>query len=249
MTQVRSGACLANSRFMNRLTVVLFLAMAGCKSNGADDAELKADDSPVQHSDISPRAPKGCGGGFYSVHYGDAYKTLREAEEFKPGLRDYYVRELSDRHNEYLDASISPTGRKEWFSSHKIAEKDQQCLSGLFDAIGAAAKRTLPNYRPRGYTHHDSGEESLMREAIKEEFPGAEVLGVGLKMANWEIEKHSNGIPSSRYKYGMVWLKSPAFEDGFCRIAYVNVVGDYAGGSSYADTKANYISVEPAGCR
>lgn len=117
------------------------------------------DNTPVQHSDISPKPPKGCGGGFYSVHYGDAYKTLREAEEYKPGLRDHYVRELSDRRNEYLLAGISANERKEWLTSHRIAEKDQPCLVPLFDEIGAAAKRTLPKYHPRGYTHHDSDEE------------------------------------------------------------------------------------------
>jgi hypothetical protein len=237
---------------MNRMTVwacACALAAAGCKKNAADsDAPIPADNTPVQHSDISPKPPKACGGAAFSIHYGDAYKTLREAEEYKPGLRDYYVRELSDRRNEYLLAGISPKQRTEWLTSHRIAEKDYPCFVPLFDELSAAAKRTLPKYRPRGYTHHESGEDNLISAAVKEQIPDAEVLGVGVKSPSWDIEKLNNGIPSLRYKYGMAWVKSATFDDGYCRIVYVNVVQDYSGGGSYGDSKGSYISMEPAGC-
>jgi hypothetical protein len=225
------------------------LAVSGCKKTDTEDPPIEKDDTPVEHSDISPKPDKGCGGAFWSVHYGDAYKTLREAEEYKPGLRDYYVSELSDRRNEYFLAGISPTERAEWFSSHKIAEKDQHCMSGIFDALGAAAKRTLPKYRPRGFTHHDSAEEKLIKAAVKEEIPDAEFLDVGTKGEAWNIEKLRNGTPKNRYKYGMAWVKSPKFDDGYCRIAWVNLIQDYSGGGTYNDSVASYISHEPVGCK
>lgn len=228
------------------LAGALVLATSGCKK-GHQAEPQPVDDTPVKHSDISPKPPKGCS-GWYSYHYGDAYKTLQEVEAFRPGKSDYYVRELSDRRNEYLLAGISPHFRKDWFASHKIAEKDHHCMSGIFDAIGAAAKLTLPNYQPRGYTHHESGEDDLIKNAIKDEVPDAEFIDVGVSSPSWKIEKHGNGVPSSRYKYGMAWVKSATFDDGFCRIAYVNIVQDYAGGSSYGDSVANSISMEPAGC-
>ncbi len=235
---------------MKRATLVLaaVLVLSGCKKKGVDET-IPVDDTPVQHADLPAKPPKGCGSGFWSVHYGDALKTLREAEEYKAGLRDYYVSELSDRRNEYLLAGISPEFRKDWLGSHKLAEKDFPCIVPVFDALGAAAKRTLGKYIPRGYTQHDSDEEKLLEAAIKAEVPDAEVLAVGVKSPGWQIEKLRNGTPSSRYKYGMVWIKSPTFDDGFCRIAYVNLVQDYAGGSSYADSVANSISMEPAGCK
>ena len=74
-------------------------------------------------------------------------------------------------------------------------------------------------------------------------------LKVGVQSATWEIEKLNNGTPSSRYKYGMAWVKSLKFDDGYCRIAYVNIVQDYSGGGTYAESKANSISMEPAGCK
>lgn len=229
------------------MACVLTFTAAGC-SRDDGDGPIPPDNTPVVHSAISPKVEKGCG-VFFSYHYGEAYKTLREAEEYKAGARDYYVRELSDRRNEYLLAGISPNLRKEWLSSHRIPEKDQHCIVPLLDEISAAAKRTLPKYRPRGYSHHDSSEESLIKDAVKAEVPDAEFLLVGVKTPAWLIEKHSNGIPSSRYKYGMAWVKSASFDDGFCRIAYVNIVQDYAGGSSYGDSAGNYISMEPAGCK
>ncbi len=223
------------------------LAVNGCRK-GSDVEALPPDDSPVVHSALTATPPKGCGGGFFSSHYRDAFKTLREAEEYKSGTRDYYVRELSDRRNEYLLAGISPSFRKDWFSSHKIAEKDYPCLVPVFDDIGAAAKLTLPRYRPLGYKNHDSGEEGLITEAVKQQVPDAQFLGMGVKQANWDIEKLNNGTPSVRYKFGMAWVKSAKWDDGFCRILFVNIVQDYSGGGTYADSRANYISMQPAGC-
>ena len=207
------------------------------------------DNTPVEHSNVSPKPPEGCGNPFFSVHYGDAYKTLREAEDYRAGKRDFYVRELNDRRNEYLLVGISPKFREQWLSSHHIASKDQHCLVPLFDAIGAAAKQTLPKYRPHGYVHHDSGEEDLIRAALKHQVPDATVLALGVSSPTWLIEKLDNGLPKLRYKYGMAWVKSSQFDDGYCRIVYINVVQDYAGGGTYGESVARYVSMEPAGCK
>lgn len=236
-----------NTEYMAVLACACFLAVSGCKSG--DVEALPPDDSPVVHSSISPKPAKGCGSPFYSVHYSSAYKTLREAEEYKAGARDYYVRELNDNRNEYLLAGISASERKDWFESHKIAEKDQPCMNVIFDEIGAAAKRTLPKFRPLNYSHHDSTEEGLIREAVKKEIPDGQVIGIGVLSPTWEIDKLNNGTPRSRYKYGMAWVKSPSFDDGYCRIFYANIVQDYSGGGTYADSQANYISITPAGCK
>ena len=230
------------------LVCACVLSVSGCKKGVDTEEELPVDNTPVQHSSISPRTPKGCGVAL-SVHYESAYKTLRDAEEFKPGLRDYYVRELNDRRNEYLLAAISPSERKDWLTSHGLGEKDLQCIVPVLDELAATAKRTLPKFQPRGYIHHEGDDDDLIRNAVKKEIPGVDFLKVGVQSATWEIEKLNNGTPSSRYKYGMAWVKSPTFDDGYCRIAYVNIVQDYSGGGTYADSKANYISLQPAGCK
>jgi len=222
---------------------------AGLVVNAVNGEEAPPDNSPVVHSPISAHAPGGCGSGFWSVHYDDAYKTLREAEEYKPGQRTYYVRELSDRRNEYLLAGISPSFRRDWLSSHHTPEKDSHCIVPLFDEIGNAAKRTLKNYHPTGYNFHDSNDENLIKDAVKERIPDAEIMGIGVEQASWDIEKLGNGIPKDRYKYGMAWVKSSKFDDGFCRIVHVNIIQDYAGGGTYGDSKSLYINMVPAGCK
>ena len=73
---------------MTMLGCAWVLAANGCKKGGGADEELPVDNTPVVHSAISPKPPKGCGSGFFGVHYGKAYETLRDAEEYKPG-RDY----------------------------------------------------------------------------------------------------------------------------------------------------------------
>jgi hypothetical protein len=234
---------------------------AGCHGKGGDkqhggggsrsgDTQADppvADNTPPEHADLPSRPPKGCGSAFYSVHYGDALKTLRDAEKYKATERDYYVRELSDRRNEYLDAAISPKTREEWFTSHRIAEKDRHCMAGVFDALANAAKRTLPGYRPRGYTHHD--DDALIKEVVKKQIPDAKVLEVGVSSPTWNIEKLRNGLPRVRYKYGMAWVKTASADDGYCRIVYVNVQQDYSGGGTFGESVGNYIKTEPAGCK
>ena len=234
---------------LNFKCVLLGASLAVLVTNTINAQEIPPDNSPVVHSAIAAHPPRDCGVGFWSVHYDDAYKTLREAEDYKPGERTYYVRELSDRRNEYLLAGISPNFRKEWLTSHHTPEKEMHCIVPLFEEIGAAAKRTLNNFKPTGYKFHDSSEESLIKDAVKEKIPDAEILGVGVKQSSWDIDKLGNGVPKDRYKYGMAWVKSPKFDDGFCRIVHVNIIQDYAGGGTYADSKSRYINMVPAGCK
>ena len=231
-------------------------ALAACSGSGsgsasasADVAEPPPDNSPVVHSQISAHPPSDCGSGFWSVHYEDAYKTLRQAEDYKRGERDYYVRELSDRRNEYLLAGISPDFRKDWLKSHNTPDKEAHCIVPLFDEIGAAAKRTLKNYWPSGYKFHEPADETLIKDAVKEKIPDAQILAVGVKQSSWDIDKLSNGLPQDRYKYGMAWVKSSTFDDGYCRIVHVNIIQDYSGGGTYGDSKSRYINMVPAGCK
>jgi len=244
----------------------LFAALAACSGSGSSSSSstgssastssatgdvppAPADNSPVVHSPIAARPPSDCGSGFWSVHYEDAYKTLREAEEFKVGERTFYVRELSDRRNEYLLASISPKFRQDWLSSHKTPDKETHCIVPLFDEINAAAKRTLKNYRPVGYKFHEAADEALIKDAVKEKIPDAEIYAVGVKQSSWDIDKLGNGIPQDRYKYGMAWVKSATFDDGYCRIVHVNIIQDYSGAGTYGDSKPRYINMVPAGCK
>ena len=72
----------------------------------------------------------------------DIEKTRKEAEEYRPGLRDYYVSTLDDRKNRYFEAAMMPSKRKEWYANMPIDM--QNCFDPALDALAAAAKKTLP---------------------------------------------------------------------------------------------------------
>ena len=188
-----------------------------------------------------------CSDAFTQVHTENMEKTRKEAEEYRPGLRDYYVEDFNDNRNEYLRAAISPSKRQEWLTSHNIAKESYPCFVPLFDAIAAAAKKTLPAYTPTGYNIRNAAEERLMLGQVKDISEGR-VLKVGLFSTTWKIAKDDYNFPTSRFKYGLIWARYPKLDDGFCRIIYVNIVQDYAGGGTYGDSYGNFIKSEPAGC-
>jgi hypothetical protein len=198
-------------------------------------------------SEVSEKPPAGCGSPVLSIHYENAYKTLHQAEQYSPGNQPYYVEEMDDQRNEYLLAGISPKFRTDWLA-HKIGEKNRHCFLPVLDAINTAAKRTLPEFKPRGWDGHAGNDDKLIREVAQKKFPGAVVLDAGTK-GSWEIEKLYNGIPKRRFEHGMVWVKSPSFDDGYCRIVHVNIVQDYAGGGGYTQSRAVYINELPVGCK
>lgn len=184
------------------------------------------------------------GDAVLNVHLEDLEKTRKEAESFTPA-RDYYVSTLSDRRNIYLNAAISPSKRKDWLGDWPKDFVD--CMNPALDGLAEVAKRTLPNYKLTGYNVKNPAEEKILRSGVTD-ISEATVFKVGLLSAAWKIAKDDYNFPTARYKHGALWAKYPKLDDGYCRIIYVNIVQDYAGGGTYGDSYANFIRSEPAGC-
>lgn len=181
-----------------------------------------------------------------NVHLTDLEKTRKEAEEFSPGSRDYYVSTLSDRKNLYLEAALSPSARKEWLG--KWPADFVKCLEPALEGLAAVARKTLPGYTgPQGYTFGTPAEKNALLSAVND-IAQAKVLKVGIQEANWLIDKNSLGIPTARYKHGVIWAQYPNRDDGFCRIFWVNLKQDYAGGGTYAASYGYFVSRAFAGC-
>ena len=179
------------------------------------------------------------------IYLKDIAATRKEAEEFKPGLRDYYVSDFSDRENKYLKASLSPLRRNEWMKTwpaHFV-----QCITPALEDLGAVAKKTLPGYTPGGYTLGTPAEIRVLKSGVND-LAQATVFKAGISSPTWNISKNNLGIPNNRYKYGIIWAKYSTTDDGFCRIIYVNLVQDYAGGGTYGESYGNLIKSEYAGC-
>lgn len=178
----------------------------------------------------------------------DIAETRTEAEEFKPGLRDYYVSTLSDRQNKFLEAALSKTRRQNWYKDANLDAVKSGCMDKLLDDLAKVAHKTLPGYTgPAGYILGTPAEKKLLLGAI-DDIAGAKVLKVGLKQANWLIDKNNYGLPTARYKHGVIWAQYPNNDTGYCWIFWVNLLQDYSGGGTYGASYGNYISRAVAGC-
>ena len=193
-------------------------------------------------------AAQSCKGGdaVFRVHSDNIEITKKQAADYKPGARDYYVRDFNDNENLYLKAALSPSRRQDWLGRWKDP-KFVKCMNIALDELAAIAKKTLPSYRPSGHTVRNAAEERLLLAGVKD-IAQATVLSSGLASSSWKIEQNRRGVPVARYKHGMVHARYRGVDDGFCRIVYVNLVQDHAGGGTYGDSRAVYIKSEFAGC-
>ena len=186
------------------------------------------------------------GDAVFRVHSDNIETTKKQAADYKPGARDYYVRDFNDNENLYLKAALSPSRRQDWLGRWKD-QKFAKCMNIALDELAAIAKKTLPSYRPTGYTVRNAAEERVLLTGVKD-IAQATVITSGLSSPSWKIEQNRRGIPVARFKHGMIHAKYRSVDDGFCRIVYVNVVQDHAGGGTYGDSRAVYIKSEFAGC-
>ena len=200
----------------------------------------------VPMTQAQPAAAENCRSkGATGYHLDVIETTKKEAANYTPGARSYYVSELNDRKNIYLEVALSASRR----GNYHAGTKDPniiKCYNDALDELAVVARKTLPSFRPTGYTNRNAAEERVLQSAV--DLVGDKVLGGGLSSATWKIETRSNGIPSARYKHGMLHVRRGGDDSGFCWILYVNVVQPYAGGGTYAGSEGRYISRTLAGC-
>ena len=181
-----------------------------------------------------------------SIHLDDIETTKKQAADYTPGARAYYVREFNDRKNVFLEAALSATRRADYLDRFKSNSTWMKCVNDALDELAVIARKTLPSFRPTGYPIRNAAEERVLQSAV--DLAGDKVLGGGLSSATWKIETRSNGIPSSRYKHGMLHVRRGSDDSGFCWILYVNVVQAYAGGGTYAGSEGRYVGRTLASC-
>lgn len=176
-------------------------------------------------------------------HLEDLETTRKQAESYV-SPRDYYVQDFNDYQNIYLKAALSPSKRKEWLADWAEMAK---CIEPALDVLAATAKKTLPNYTAKGYNVRNAAEEKIVRGAVSD-ISRATVFKVGMHSPNWQIQKDNYNFPVGRFKWGLIWAKYPDSDDGFCRMIYVKLFQDYAGGGTYGATTGSLWRVEYAGC-
>jgi hypothetical protein len=173
-------------------------------------------------------------------------KKRQEVERFDPAVSEKFVeRGFKD----WVLLSVSPKARAEYYKNDEVPASQQSILDPVFAKLGAAVKEKLAFYKPRAgyFAYRSPSDERLMMGQLRESAT-RRVLKIGLAQANWEIYKDSIGLPSYRFKRGYILAKDSADDHQFCKLYYISIVQDYAGGGRYAASQAKYEETNLAGC-
>lgn len=148
----------------------------------------------------------------------------------------------------YLLFAVSPSARKGWQNDFKDMGNCPKIVAGL-ERLSESAAKKLPLFKPdtKEYAFRNPAEERLMKGKINE-LADHKIHYIGVRQQNWLIEKNSLGIPTARYKHGLVWVRYTPNDHPFCRAYYINIVQDYAGGGTYGTSYANFIDDVLVGC-
>ena len=80
-------------------------------------------------------------------------------------------------------------------------------------------------------TFHDAMIEAKARGWLKDRDPKTTVVKIGMLHGEWQVNKHSNGIPSGRYKRGYVMFRMPGVQN--CLVTSFALEQNYVGGGRF----------------
>lgn len=173
-------------------------------------------------------------------------KAQRSVDEYTPEEKIYLV---GGGEYDWLLRAVSPKAREEWSQKWLNKPNERNKFNSALDALAASAAKKLPLYQanPKSYNFHNPAEEKMMKGTL-ENLASLKIFKIGLNQANWLIDKNDLGIPTARYKNGMLWVRDSADDHLYCRFYYVNIIQDYAGGGRYGASYAKFTGGELAGC-
>lgn len=202
-------------------------------------------DEPTSESATPETPADNCSGnGWLTVHLDEIGKRQKETDSFTAG-RDWFNGTFTYDH---LLFAVSPSARERWLTDSNALEY-RGCIDPALDKLAASAAKKLPLYRPdtKAYGFRSPADEKLMKSKIND-LADHKIHYIGVKQANWLIQKNDFGIPTVRYKHGMAWVRYMPNDHPYCRIYYINLKQDYAGGGTYGATYAAFVGEELAGC-
>lgn len=219
--------------------------------------EAKQTEQPKTSGDVTvlePPAPKQADepyvqtDGRILLFRDELAETRKQIEEFTPETK---ISLVSDANYDWLLRAISPRERKEFFDKWQslMSPKDKTLFATQMDAISAAASKKIPLFlaNPKAFNFRNPAEEKMIKAEMSD-IPGIMIHKIGLNQPSWLIDKNEWGLPTSRYKHGMIWGRDPNSDHPYCRFWYVNIIQDYAGGGTYGASYAKYTGTELAGC-
>lgn len=183
-----------------------------------------------------------------SMFLEDIAKAQKSVDEYTPEEKLYLV---SNVEAEWLWRAVSPRERSAWNEKWKslMTPATQKRFDAALAALAASAAKKLPAYRANlnKYKVRNPAEEKLMKATL-ENIADYKIFSIGLQESNWLIDKNDYGLPTARYKHGVIYLRNTKSDHPYCYATYVNVKQDYAGGGTYGASYARFIEDEMVGC-
>jgi hypothetical protein len=215
-------------------------------TNGNNQSNQNSTNNDGQTKESKNALPTGnCAGNIWvDSHLEDIAKRQKEVDSFTPD-RGWLV---NSNNYDHLLYAVSPAAREKWLSGANALDY-KNCLASAFDKLAASAATKLPLFLPntKAYPIHNATEEGLMKSKISD-LADHKIFYVGIQEPNWLIDKNDLGIPKSRYKHGMVWVRYTPNDHPYCRVYYINVIQDYAGGGTYGASYGLFVEDRLFGC-
>lgn len=169
-----------------------------------------------------------------------------EIERYDPQTSERFV---TRGFKDWVLLSISPKARAEYYARDKFDATQQRELDPVLDSLRETVRRKLSGYRPEPakFAIRDPVEERMMMGQLRTSTT-RKILRIGMAEANWTIYKDSYGLPSYRFKRGYIWARDTADDHPFCKLYYITIVQQYAGGGRYSASSANYEETVLTGC-
>lgn len=215
-------------------------------TSGNDQSNRNSTNGDDQTNESKTAAPTdNCTGNIWvESHLEDIAKRKQEVDSFAPD-RGWLI---NSNNYDHLLFAVSPRAREKWLTdSNALGFKN--CLVSAFDKLAASAATKLPLFLPniKAYAQHNPSEERLMKSKIND-LADHKIFYVGIQEPNWLIDKNEFGLPKSRYKHGMVWVRYTPNDHAYCRVYYINIIQDYAGGGTYGASYGAFIEDKLFGC-
>ncbi len=183
-----------------------------------------------------------------SLFLDELKKAQQDVDKYNPNDYLYLV---GGNSTDWLWRAVSAKERAEFENKWKSVMTPgakKRFDDGLI-ALAASAAKKLPTYKAslNKYTFHNAAEERMMKGVLTK-IADYKIFSSGLQEGAWLIDKNDYGLPTARYKHGVIYLRDTKSDHPYCYATYVNVIQDYAGGGTYGASYARFIKDEMVGC-
>lgn len=214
-------------------------------NNDSQDTTTKTDNTTNKKQDDPPYEELDAR---LSLFLDELAKAKKDVDKYNSNDYLYLVNSTS---GEWMWRAVSPKERAEFEEKWKsvMTPGAKKRFDEGFAALAVSAAAKLPTYKAsiNKFTVHNAAEERMMKGVLTK-IADYKIFSSGLEQAAWLIDKNDYGLPTARYKHGVIYLRDTKSDHPYCYATYVNIKQDYSGGGTYGASYARFIEDEMVGC-